>query len=268
MATSALSVLCIGGLDPCGGAGLLADARACAAFGAHCLGVATAVVAQNTQRVTSVEPIDPNFLAAQLEALLVDVEPAAVKVGMVPGIAATEVIVDYLRPLQGLVPIVVDPVFGPSNGDPFLDADAIEYLCSQLFPLATLVTPNALEAAQLTSLPITSFGDMASACVAITGRTGVAAVLLKGGHMVGDGPDQIPMATDLLFDGKTFTELSAPRIGAFEVRGTGCLLASAVASLLADDRGLIESAQAAKVWLSRKYALAQVVGRGQRIAVI
>jgi len=268
MAKPTLSVLCIGGFDPSGGGGVLADQRACAAFGAHALCVATALVVQNTQRVVQVEPVDINVLAAQIETLLVDVEPAAVKVGMLPGIAAVEVIVDYLRSFQGLIPIVVDPVFSPTSGDPFNDSEAIDYISTQLMPLATIVTPNAVEAAQLTGRTLNKREDMARACIAIMEQTSAKAVMVKGGHLDIRDDDGDPISFDLLFDGEHFIELESPRETSYEVRGTGCLFASALAAQLGDGRGLAEAARSAKTWITREIRIAHVVGKGRRIAVL
>jgi len=189
-------------------------------------------------------------------------------VGMLPGIAAVEVIVDYLRSFQGLIPIVVDPVFSPTSGDPFNDSEAIDYISTQLMPLATIVTPNAVEAAQLTGRTLNKREDMARACIAIMEQTSAKAVMVKGGHLDIRDDDGDPISFDLLFDGEHFIELESPRETSYEVRGTGCLFASALAAQLGDGRGLAEAARSAKTWITREIRIAHVVGKGRRIAVL
>lgn len=268
MPDETLSILCIGGLDPSGGAGILADARACAAFGAFALGVATAIVPQNSQGVTQIEPIAPEVVDAQLEAIFSDIEPAAIKIGMLPGIAAAEVIHKYLRPLQGRLPIVIDTVFAPSSGPEFVDSVAIDTIAGLLFPLADIITPNALEARQLSGVEISDLDSMARGAIAVYERSRSKWVLLKGGHAVTGDEDKDQLAIDLLFDGERFMELRARRETDFEVRGTGCLLASALAAQLADGKAMTEAAQNAKVWLTGQIRASQPIGKGRRMAAL
>ena len=266
MSRELLTVLCVGGLDPSGGAGLLADSRACAAFGAHALGVATAIVAQNSRGVTHIEAVAPDLVRAQVETLLADIEPAAIKIGMIPGVAVAEVLVDLFRPLKDRAPIVIDPVFGPTRGAQFSDETTIDYIAGQLMPLATVITPNIIEAKQLCDIEATDLESMAHACIALFERLHAQNVLLKGGHMVPDHADASPIAIDLLFNGDRFLELRAIRETDYEVRGTGCLLASAIAAQLADGKTTVEAARGAKVWLTQQIRSAQVLGTGARIA--
>ncbi len=257
------TLLCIGGLDPSGGAGITADARAARAFGAHALSVATAIVAQNTRGVTSVSPIAPDVLAAQIETLLCDIRPGAIKIGMIPNLASVEVLHRILRPLHTSIPIVIDTVFAPSTGLAFNDQNAIEAITKQLLPLAAVVTPNAIEARQLGAPDFSDTASMQRAAAAILARCDAKSVLLKGGHST-----DIHFSTDLFFDGETFLELRARRENGFEVRGTGCLLASAIGAQLAAGISLIDAAQGAKNWLITEFKNACAIGGGRRIAAL
>jgi hydroxymethylpyrimidine/phosphomethylpyrimidine kinase len=257
------TVLCIGGLDPCGGAGLTADARACAAFGALCLPIATAIVVQNTRGVKKIEPIAPNIVAAQIETLLEDIQPAAIKIGLIATLSSVEGLASLLRPLHNLAPIVLDTVFAPSTGQAFNDNSTIEAIRGQLLPLATVVTPNALEARQLGTGEISDLNDMARGAIAIHERTGAHNVLMKGGHA-----GNAQFAIDLFFDGTRFLELRAERENSYEVRGTGCLLASALAAGLAKGKTAPDAATDAKTWLTEQYLSARAIGHGRRIAAI
>jgi hydroxymethylpyrimidine kinase/phosphomethylpyrimidine kinase len=256
-------VLCIGGLDPSGGAGIAADARACSAFGALALSVATAIVVQNTRSVRLIEPIQPAILTAQIETLLEDIRPSAVKIGMLPDAAAVEVVAALLRPLQNRIPIVMDTVFAPSSGPTFNDNSTIDIIARQLLPLASVVTPNALEARQLGAEAISGLDSMKRAAQMIFERTGAGNVLLKGGHL--SDPEY---AVDLFFDGTQSFELRARREGAYEVRGTGCLLASAMAAGLAGGKAPLDAARDAKDWLTEQYRNAHSVGGGRRVTAI
>ncbi len=271
------SVLSIGGLDPSGGAGLLADARAVAGIGGgavHCLGVATAIVAQNTRGVALSSPVAPGVLRAQIEALLADIRPAAIKIGLIPNLAAVDVLAEILIPpcqwrtrasatSSPPIPLVIDTVFAPTTGAIFSDEATIAAIKTRLLPLATIVTPNALEAVQLGSAPFSDAISTRQAAREIWAQSGAQCVLLKGGHS-----NDAEFATDLFFDGAQEFELRARRENGYEVRGTGCLLASALAARLALGQTPREAAIAAKSWLTQVYLGAQIVGGGRRVAAI
>jgi hydroxymethylpyrimidine/phosphomethylpyrimidine kinase len=250
------SVLTIAGLDPSGGAGLPADVRACAAFGAHALPVATAVIAQNTQGVFCFEAVSPSLLAAQLDTILADVKPKAVKTGMIPSAEAVEIIAARVKSLG--VPLIVDPVFAPSSGPAFSQDETISALCEKLLPLCDCVTPNLPEAEKLLGTKMNA-GEAASA---IAEKFGVRAVLLKGGH----APESDEVC-DVLWDGVQLHTFCAPRIHGIEVRGTGCMLASAIAAQRAQNIPLPDAVRAAKAWLTGQIQNAQPIGQGRRVAV-
>lgn len=266
MESDTICVLTIAGLDPSGGAGLTADARAQSAFGAHCCPIATAVIAQNTRGVSKIEAVSPSILAAQIDCLLEDIAPRAVKIGMVPGLAHAQIIAARLKTLRHL-PIVVDTVFAPSRGPQFADEATVRCIAEQWLPLCDIVTPNTLEAARLCDAPVDDLESMKRAAVIIHERFGARHVLVKGGHRMAKNDDASNEAVDIFFDGKRLVELRAPRIGGYEVRGTGCLLASALAAQRARDAPAEEAARRAKIWLTQQIQDARVIGGGARVAL-
>ncbi|MBV9469319.1 MAG: bifunctional hydroxymethylpyrimidine kinase/phosphomethylpyrimidine kinase [Abitibacteriaceae bacterium] len=264
--------LAIGGLDPSGGAGLPADIRAMAAFGVHCCTVATAVIAQNTRGVVAIEPVSTKMFEAQLDNLLEDTTPRAIKVGMLPTIEIVNSLAVRLRQLSH-IPLIVDTVFAPSSGPRFSDMATTKQLAEQLLPLAELVTPNIPEAIQLTGQPITDGASMIQAAQFIHHRYRARCVLIKGGHWtdIVEESSSNPLgneAVDLLLTGTEIVELRAPRIAEYEVRGTGCLLASAIAAQRAQGLPVIEAAHNAKQWLTTQIREAKVTGHGRRVATL
>lgn len=239
-------VLCIGGLDPAGRAGLLADARAVEALGARAICVATALTHQSSIRVEGLTPVPPEVLAAQLAPLLRDEPIRAIKVGML-GTPANAAIIAALLP--GL-PMVLDTPLVSSSGAWLLESDDVPGTYAPLLARATLVTPNAPEALLLAGLPP---GDERGVVEEAARRLG-RAVLLKGGHLPG------ARVIDVLLAAEERREFSAPRIeGRF--RGTGCRLASAIAARLAEGDPLEAAIEAARHWLlSRIY----LESRGKR----
>jgi hydroxymethylpyrimidine/phosphomethylpyrimidine kinase len=273
-------VLCIAGFDPSGGAGLLADARACAAMQAHAVCVQTALVPQNTRGVHSIAAVTPELVLLQARTLLDDIPVSAIKVGLIPNLAVLDAIVEIVTPLikKKGIPLVVDPVLAPSNGPAFTDDTEAQAILDRLFPLATLVTPNTIEAARLSAYPIESVKEMEGAARARWERTQACAVLVKGGHVAPveakrsvdqrSGGEKNPglLVQDVFFDGKNLRELRSPYVEGAEVRGTGCMLASAIAAQLAHGVAPFDAARLAKNWLTKRIETAHSVGQGRRIA--
>jgi len=216
------SVLTIGGLDLGGGAGLVRDVLTACALGARPLVVVTAWTEQGTG-VHRVAPRDADELADSVRQQ-VAARPAAVKIGMVPDAKRAAAVIEGLGSFAG--PVVVDPVLASSRGGALFRGAASELL--PLLRRATLVTPNAAEAAALCGLPVTSAAEAAAAARALAAR-GVAAVLVKGGHL-GDRNLAEPV-TDTLLAGAELHHLAHARVGGGDVRGTGCALATALASM-------------------------------------
>lgn len=235
-----VNVLSIAGVDPSGGAGLLADLKAFSALGAYGCGVVTALTAQNTRAVTGVHPVPTGFIAQQIDTLFADVRIDAVKIGMLgtPGIVAT--VADRLA-AHGVARLVVDPVMVAKSGDRLLAAEAVAALRERLLPMAEVLTPNLPEAADLLGVPeprdLPGMRAMARTLQALGPRV----VMLKGGHL--EGPESI----DVVDDGTSQRELRAPRVATRNTHGTGCTLAAAIAALLpqrADRFGAIAEAKA------------------------
>lgn len=215
------AALSIAGSDPSGGAGIQADLKAFADHQVYGMAVLAALTAQNTTGVTGVMPVPPRFLTAQLDAVLEDIPPAAIKIGMLGDEAAIAAVADRLE--EAHAPVVLDPVMVATSGDPLLAPDAERALVARLVPRATVITPNKPEAERLGLLK--DPGRWAA-------DHGVA-VLLKGGH------DREDTVLDQLFcpDGSTH-RVEHPRIDTRHTHGTGCTLSSALAARLARGEAL------------------------------
>jgi len=242
------NVATIAGVDPSGGAGILADVKTFSALGAYACAVVAALTAQNTKAVTAIHTVPTDFIRQQIDTLFEDVRIDAVKIGMLGTAAVTRSVADGMakwRPPH----IVVDPVMVSKSGDPLLLADAAAMLREALLPLATVVTPNLPEAGVLleSRAPETR-KEMQRACEKLREMLPHSSerwVLLKGGHLPGDE------ALDLLFDGDRMFELSAPRIDTKNTHGTGCTLSSAIAALLPQRPDVAAAVRDAKQYLTR-----------------
>jgi hydroxymethylpyrimidine/phosphomethylpyrimidine kinase len=223
-------VLTIAGSDSGGGAGIQADLKTMLALGVHGMSVIAAVTAQNSLGVQGYWELDPSAVRAQLGSVLGDIGVDAVKTGMLASPALVSTVSDALADVT--VPIVVDPVSVSKHGDPLLVPEAVATLRDSLIPLATLVTPNLPEVASLTGVRVETEPDLRRAAAAML-ELGPIWVLIKGGHLGGSTSAE---SVDLLSDGASETLLRAPRLDNTHTHGTGCTLASAVASYLA--RGL------------------------------
>jgi hydroxymethylpyrimidine/phosphomethylpyrimidine kinase len=221
--------LTIAGSDSGGGAGIQADLKAFAAAGCHGMSAIVALTAQNTVRVSDVHEVPPEFVTAQLEAVFEDVGVDAAKTGMLFSRELIEVVADWLE--EHPVPLVVDPVMVASSGATLLQDDAIEVLVSRLFPLATVVTPNLMEAQALAGSATRR--DLAERIHAM----GAAAVVVTGGH--GEEP------IDHVFDGEEHIELSVERYEIRATHGAGCTHSATLAALLARRYSLVEAARGA-----------------------
>jgi hydroxymethylpyrimidine/phosphomethylpyrimidine kinase len=246
------SIVVVGGVDPSGGAGVVRDVLTAVALGVRPLVVGTAWTDQGPG-IHRVEPRDVEALRDSVrQALLAN--PAAVKVGMVPDPARAEAVIEGLRNFGG--PIVVDPVLASSRGGPLFRGRPDE-----LYPLlqrATLVTPNAPEAAALSGLPLGDAEGVEAAARAIAAR-GAEAVLIKGGHL----GREVDAVTDTLFVSAAIHRLRHPRLEGGDVRGTGCALATAIAVHLGRGAAVLAAVEAATEWLGRAMAAAVDVG-GER----
>lgn len=233
-------LLSIAGSDPSGGAGAQADLKTFAAFGCYGMAAITALTAQNTRGVTAAWPVAADIVAAQVAAVLTDIRPDAIKIGMIatPEIAAA--VASALGPSPGNV--VLDPVLVPTQGVSLAAAGLERALLAALLPLARLVTPNVYEASALTETPQARTVDEMTAQGRLLIDAGARAVLVKGGDLSGDPVDV------LVADGETRL-FHGHRIETRHTHGTGCALSSAIAAGLAKGEPLIDAIAAAKVWL-------------------
>jgi hydroxymethylpyrimidine/phosphomethylpyrimidine kinase len=247
-------LLTIAGSDPSGGAGLQADLKTFHAYGGYGMAVVTALTAQNTVGVRGVHAPPASFVADQLEAVLDDCPPAAVKTGMLFSAEIVTAVADVLA-ARSAAPLVVDPVMVATSGDPLLQQDAVDAVRERLLPLAAVVTPNIPEAELLAGTTIVDREAAQEAAEALLG-TGAGAVLVKGGHGREDSVHDV-----LCAPGAQPKWLSGPRFPV-DAHGTGCTLSAAIAAGLGWGRELHEAVGDAWTFVHEGLRLAVPVGAG------
>jgi hydroxymethylpyrimidine/phosphomethylpyrimidine kinase len=216
-------VLTVAGSDSGGGAGIAADLKTMLALGVHGMSVICAVTAQNSTGVQGYWELPAEAVRAQLESVLSDIEVRAVKTGMLASARTVDAVADALGAVAA--PVVVDPVAASSHGQSLLAPGALAAIRNRLLPLATVVTPNLDEAELLTGVRAADEAGLLAAARAVL-ALGPRWVLVTGGHLPGD-------PVDLLYDGRDVHRFSSRRLPGRHTHGTGCTLASAIASLLA-----------------------------------
>jgi len=228
--------LTIAGSDSGGGAGIQADLKTFAALGVHGASAIACLTAQNPRHVLAVEPCPPRMLRRQIEAVFAELEPAAVKTGMLFSKENVSVVADFFRSQdqrgrrpasRQKIPLVVDPLMISTSGARLLEPAALKILMEKLLPLAALVTPNLAEAEILAAQKISSIAAMRAVAKKIQARFGCA-VLVKGGHLKNSAG-----AADIFFDGGTELLLSAPFVRGVRTHGTGCTYSAAICAALA-----------------------------------
>ena len=250
--------LTIAGSDSGGGAGIQADLKTFAALGVHGTSAIACLTAQNPRRVLGVEPCSPKMLRQQIEAVFEELNPAAVKTGMLFSAGNITVVADFFRNRQSSIvnrQLVVDPVMVSTSGARLLQPAAEKILQEKLLPLATLVTPNLDEAEILAGAKISSPEKMRSVARAIHSRHGCA-VLLKGGHLKNSR-----VAIDVFFDGETELLLSAPFIKGVSTHGTGCTYSAAICAALALGHGLPHAVQIGKDFVTTAISESYRIGK-------
>ena len=258
--TTIPNVLSIAGVDPSGGAGILADVKAMSALGAYGCAIVAALTAQNTQAVTHIHPVPVEFVGAQIDTLFNDVEIAAAKIGMLGQAPVIRMVADKLG---GRCPrhLVLDPVMVAKSGDMLLEPNAVGQLREALLPLATMITPNLPEAGVLLERTgaesVKAMRQHAERLRQQMSHDGQRWVFLKGGHLPGNE------TTDLLHDGDVMIELPGQRINTRNTHGTGCTLSAALATLLARGLPAQEAAKQAKDYLVQAIASADQLSVGQ-----
>jgi hydroxymethylpyrimidine/phosphomethylpyrimidine kinase len=233
-------VLAIAGSDSGGGAGIQADLKTMLAMGVHGMTVICAVTAQNSVGVQGYWELPPEAVRAQLDSVLSDIGAQAVKTGMLASGQLVRTVCDALSEVAA--PVVVDPVAVSKHGDSLLSDGTLDVVRDRLLPLATVVTPNLYEAELLTGMHIADEAQMLTAARMIAAM-GPQCVLMKGGHLPGS-------PVDLLLDGDRVIRFPGPRIDTVHTHGTGCTLASAIASRLAIGDDMQAAVQAAKDYVT------------------
>lgn len=254
------TALTIAGTDSGGGAGIAADLRAFFASGVHGMLAVAAVTVQNSVGVQGFTELPESVVTGQIEAVATDIGVGAAKTGMLAGTALIEsVAATCTRTGIGVAartPLVVDPVAASMHGDPLLHPHALDALRTELFPLATLVTPNLDEVRLLTGIEVTDRTGMRRAAAALH-RLGPAWVLVKAGHL----PDE-PDCVDVLFDGENYTELPAQRAGTANTHGGGDTMASAIAAALAHGKDVPTAVEYGKWFVTGAVADSYPHGKG------
>lgn len=253
------NVLTIAGLDPSGGAGILADVKAMSACGTYGMAVVAALTAQNTCGVTGWQPVAPDFVRAQIDAIFEDIRVDAVKIGM---LGTPKVIEAVAQALERHRPpfVVLDPVMVAKGGDRLLAEEAETALCERLLPLTSVITPNLPEAAVLACEPeIRERAEMPALAKKLLGRLAAGAwVYLKGGHLTESA------SPDFLLSRETSFTFDAPRIATKNTHGTGCTLSAAIAAQLGRGESVPEAVRKAKAYVYEAIARADEleVGHG------
>ncbi|SFF62022.1 hydroxymethylpyrimidine/phosphomethylpyrimidine kinase [Actinacidiphila alni] len=257
--TAPARVLTVAGSDSGGGAGIQADLKTMLALGVHGMSVLTAVTAQNSLGVHGAWELPEEAVRAQFDAVVGDIGVQAVKTGMLSSAALAATVAGLLGGLGPGVPVVVDPVGVSKHGDALLAAEAVETVRTRLLPLATVATPNLDEVTQLTGVTVQDEDGMRAAAEAVL-RYGPRWVLIKGGHL--PDADRCAEAVDLLSDGRTERWFRAPRYDNRHTHGTGCTLASAIASHLALGHDVPEAVGLAKEYVTGAIAAGFPLGAG------
>ncbi len=246
-------VLIVGGSDSGGGAGIQADIKTVIALGGYAATAITALTVQDTQGVSGVHTLQPDFVAAQMRAVLDDIGADCIKTGMLCSASVLETVAEVVRGRD--LPMVVDPVMAAKGGAALLELGAADALLRYLAPLATVLTPNIPEAEALLGHRVRDPDAMAQAARELC-DLGPGAVLLKGGHLPGE------QLWDVLVDATEVHYFEGPRLQTRHTHGTGCTLASAIATGLAQGIPLVEAVRRARDYLREAIRTAPGLGRG------
>jgi hydroxymethylpyrimidine/phosphomethylpyrimidine kinase len=245
-------VLTVAGSDSGGGAGIQADLKTMLALGVHGMSVLAAVTAQNSLGVQGYWELPPEAVRAQLDSVLSDIGAQAIKTGMLASAVLVETVAEVLADVD--VPVIVDPVGVSKHGDSLLAPDAVGAVRSALLPVATVVTPNLWEVEQLTGLTVREESRLGEAASAVK-DLGPTWVLIKGGHLPED-------PVDLLYDGEQEYRFPGRRLNNMHTHGTGCTLASAIASYLARGDDVVSAVGKAKEYVTGAIAGGFALGSG------
>ncbi|MDH5559259.1 MAG: bifunctional hydroxymethylpyrimidine kinase/phosphomethylpyrimidine kinase [Deltaproteobacteria bacterium] len=248
--------LSIAGFDPSGGAGVMADVKTFESLGLYGLGVITTLTVQDTKKVYRAESLEPQLVFEQIIRLFEDFQIDVVKIGMLGNESVVRSVCKALKNI-GEVPIVLDPVILSSSGHELLDEDGIEFMIDQLLPLATIITPNLMEAERISGISITSRIDMENAARLIQFK-GAQTVIIKGGHRKED-------ADDLLFHKMKMSWYPSQRSQTESVHGSGCVYSSAIAGNYALNNEIEEVVKNAKGYILKAINHSLSLGKGENL---
>ncbi len=249
-------VLIVAGSDSGGGAGIQADIKTVTALGGYAMTAVTAITVQNTLGVSAVHEIPPDIVRAQIDAVMSDLGADAFKTGMLGSVEIVETVAEALEQYAS-VPAVIDPVMVAKGGALLLQPEALDAVKSLMLPRAAVLTPNALEATALTGVAIEDVEDQKRAADALI-ALGAHAALVKGGHVPG------AWVNDVLATNSGIEIFTSQRIDTRATHGTGCTLASAIASGLAQGMELREAVNWARLYLLQAIAAAPGFGQGHQ----
>lgn len=239
------SVLTIAGSDCSGGAGIQADIKAISALGGYAASAITAITVQNTCGVTGIHPVPASYVKAQIEAVMTDIKPSAIKIGMINDVEIVKAIAESIKEYKPKF-VVFDPVMVSTSGCKLIEDKAIEAIKEELIPLSTIITPNLSEAMVLTGDSISDAASMTAAGNKIL-ESGCGAVLIKGGHLEGND-----MCDALCIKGENTPYIyTASKISSKNTHGTGCTLSSSIATYLALGETLREAVRKAKDYVHK-----------------
>lgn len=247
-------VLSIAGSDPSGGAGIQADIKTITAHKHYAMAVIVSLTAQNTTAVSGVLNCSPEFVEAQIDSVLSDITPDAIKLGMLSNADIMRSVAKMLKKYN-CKNIILDPVMVATTGGRLMDESALEVYTKELFNLASVVTPNLPEASVLSGMEIKNIDDMKTAAIKIS-NYGCKSVLIKGGHWREDA------AVDLLYENGEFSQFCAPKVDTNNTHGTGCTLSSAIACNIASGLSINQSVKNAKGYVTNALKSGIVIGHG------
>ncbi|WP_086243026.1 bifunctional hydroxymethylpyrimidine kinase/phosphomethylpyrimidine kinase [Campylobacter devanensis] len=247
-------VLSIAGSDPSGGAGIQADIKTITAHKHYAMAVIVSLTAQNTTAVSGVLNCSPEFVEAQIDSVLSDITPDAIKLGMLSNADIMRSVAKMLKKYN-CTNIILDPVMVATTGGRLMDESALEVYTKELFNLASVVTPNLPEASALSGMEINNMDDMKAAAIKIS-NYGCKSVLIKGGHLREDA------AVDLLYENGEFSQFCVPKVDTNNTHGTGCTLSSAIACNIASGSSINQSVKNAKEYVTNALKSGLVIGHG------
>lgn len=247
-------VLIVAGSDSGGGAGIQADLKAVTMLGGFGMTALTALTAQNTLGVFGVHPVPPDFVVQQMRVVLDDIGADAIKIGMLGSAAVTEAVADFLDTVPH-IPVVLDPVMVATSGSALLDHPGMLAMKARLLPRTLIITPNLREAEALTGRTVTTLGDMEKVAAELL-EGGAQNVLVKGGHLDGDE------LVDLLMGDGLRAEFRHKRVDTIHTHGTGCTLASAIATGFAHGLAVPQAVEIAVAYVQSAIRNAPGLGKG------